>query len=163
MTPMKLRHELTYAAPPSDVFDMLADPAFREKVSAAQDVVSADITVTPEGEGFTLVNDQVQKTEGLPSIAKKFTGDTTHAIVTEKWGDQRGGSVDISSPGKPTAINGTVALLESAEGTSEVVEMEVKVKVPLIGGKLETLLVDTIKANLDIEQTVGTAWLAGER
>ena len=162
MTPMKFRHELTYDSPPADVFAMLADPAFREKVSVAQDVVSADITLTPNGEGFDFVNDQVQKTAGLPTIAKKITGETTRAIVTEKWGDARGGSVDVSAPGKPTSVQGTVALLESGTGTNEVIELEIKVKVPLIGGKLESLLGDEIKANLEIEQTVGAAWLAGE-
>lgn len=46
---MKFRRELAYeAAPPAEVFAMLADPAFREKVAAAQDVVSIDVT-SPAG------------------------------------------------------------------------------------------------------------------
>ena len=107
---MKFRHELTYDAPPADVFAMLADPAFREKVAAAQDVVSADITLTPDGEGFDLVSDQVQNTAGLPAIAKKIAGDTTQAILTEHWADARGGSLEITAPGKPTSAKGTIAL-----------------------------------------------------
>ncbi len=163
MTPMKFRHELSYDAPPADVFAMLSDPAFREKVAAAQDVVSSDITLTPNGEGFDLVSKQVQNTAGLPAIAKKIAGDTTQAVITEHWADARGGSLEITAPGKPTSAKGTITLLEAATGTSEVVELDVKVKVPLIGGKLESVMADQIKAGIETEQTVGTAWLAGER
>lgn len=162
MTPMRFRHELAYDSPPDEVFAMLADPAFREKVAAAQEVVSADITLTPNGEGFDLVSDQVQDTAGLPTIAKKIAGDTTQAVITEHWADARGGSLEITAPGKPTSAVGTIALLESGSGTSEVVELEIKVKVPLIGGKLESLMADTIRAGIEVEQTVGAAWLAGE-
>ncbi len=48
-------------------------------------------------------------------------------------------------------------------GTAEVVELDVKVKVPVIGGKLEGLMADNIKAGLEVEQTIGAAWLGGER
>jgi len=72
MTPMKFRHELSYDASPAEVFEMLADPAFREKVGEALEVVSADISLKRDGDGFQLTNDQVQRTEGLPSFAKKI-------------------------------------------------------------------------------------------
>lgn len=163
MTPMKFHHELTYDAPPEDVFAMLADPAFREKVAAAQEVVSADITLTPSDTGFDLVSDQQQNTSGLPAIAKKIAGDTTQAIITEQWPDARGGAMEIATPGKPTSATGTITLVEAGTGTSEVVELEIKVKVPLIGGKLEALMADTIRTGIEVEQTVGAAWLAGER
>lgn len=162
MAPMKFRHELTYAAPPADVFAMLSDPAFREKVCAAQEVVSAEVTVTPNGTGFHLVNEQVQDTAGLPAIAKKIVGDTTKAVLTENWADPSGGTLTIEAPGKPTSARGTIALLATASGTTEVVELEIKVKVPLIGGKLEALMATTITSGIEIEQTVGAAWLAGE-
>ena len=54
MTSMKFRHELSYDASPAEVFEMLADPAFREKVGEALDVVSADIALERDGDGFTL-------------------------------------------------------------------------------------------------------------
>lgn len=160
--PMKFRHELTYDAPPEEVFAMLADPAFREKVCAAQGVVSAEVRLTPTASGFDLDVEQVQNTAGLPSIAKKIAGDTTEVVVRERWADRTGGTVEIVAPGKPTTTSGTVALAATGGGTTETVELEIKVKVPLIGGKLEGLMADNIKAGLDVEHTVGAAWLAGE-
>jgi hypothetical protein len=41
--------------------------------------------------------------------------------------------------------------------------VEVKVKVPLIGGKLESLMADLVTQGMDKEQEAGAAWLAGDR
>ena len=163
MSGMRLRHELHYDATPAEVFEMLADPEFRTKVSQAQDVVSFDLQITPHGEGFSLVNDQVQKSLGLPAFATKFAGDTTRAIQREEWRDTSGGSLAIETPGKPTNMVGSISLADDGEGTLETVEIDILVKVPLLGGKLEKLLHDTIAASIDIEHEVGRAWLAGER
>lgn len=163
MAAMHFRHELAYDAGPDEVFEMLFDATFREKVAAAQGVVSAEVALTPNAEGFSLVIDQVQRTDGLPSFARKFAGDTTRAVVLEEWPDRAGGTLTIDAPGKPTSVRGTVALVPAGTGTSEVVELDIKVKVPLIGGKLESLLADQVRAGLDAEHRVGQAWLEGER
>lgn len=163
MSAMDFRHELTYDSPPEKVFAMLADPAFREAVSEAQGVVSHDVEITRQGAGFTLVNDQVQRTEGFPSFAKKFAGETTRAVQREEWTDRSGGSLAIEAPGKPSDIRGSIALEPAGAGTTEVVTLSVRVKVPLIGGKLEGLLADQIRTGIDVEHEVGRRWLAGDR
>jgi hypothetical protein len=157
MLPMRFRHELAYDAAPAEVFEMLADPAFRERVSAAMDVVSAEVSLERDGGGFTLRNDQVQRTAGLPSFAKKFAGDTTRAIQVEEWPDPAGGSIRIEAPGKPTNVQGTISLDAAGSGTTEVVELEIKVKVPLLGGKLEGLVADQVRTGMDVEHEVGQA------
>lgn len=160
---MKFRRELAYEAGPDEVFAMLADPAFREKVAAEQGVVSIEVSITPTGAGFTMVSDQVQDTAGLPAIAKKIAGDTTRAVVREEWSDATAGTIEITAPGKPTKAVGTVRLVATGTGATYVQELDVNVKVPLIGGKLETLMADNIDAGLSVEHSVGTAWLRGER
>ena len=163
MAAMHFRHELAYDASPDEVYAMLSDPAFREQVAAAQDVVSAEVAVVENAEGFSLSIDQVQRTDGLPSFARKFAGDTTRAIVLEEWPDRSGGSLRIDAPGKPSSIQGTVALVADGSGTTEVVELQIKVKVPLLGGRLEGLLEEQVRRGLDVEHAVGRAWLSGER
>ena len=163
MRTMKLRHEISYDAPLSDVYAMLADPDFRQASAAAMGVISADVTITPKGEGMSVLIDQVQPTEGVPGFAKKFAGETTRAVQTEEWGSPAGGSITIETPGKPTSIRGTLALSESGGRTTETLDVEVKVKVPLIGGKLEKLMADLVTAGMDKEQVAGAAWLRGER
>lgn len=163
MAPMKFRRELAYEAAPDEVFAMLADAAFREKVAAAQDVVSVEVTITPHGEGFTMVSDQVQRTAGLPAIAKKIAGDTTQAIIREEWSDAASGTIEITAPGKPTTMAGTIRLTADGSGTTYVQELEVGVKVPLIAGKLERIMADNIDEGLSVEHATGIAWLRGDR
>lgn len=160
---MKMSRELRYDAPPDQVYAMLADPAFREKVAQEQDVAAVTVTVTPTGAGMTLVNDQQQNTAGLPAIAKKIVGDTTRAIITETWADATSATVVIDVPGKPTSASGTIRLAAAGGGTVETVELDIKVKVPVIGGKLEGVMKEQILEGYDVEHRVGTAWLAGER
>lgn len=161
---MRFRKELTYDADADDVFEMLSDPAFREKVAQAQKALSVDVRLTRSSQGFSLVTDLEQNTKGLPAIARKITGDTTRAVVAEEWASPDGGTVSITAPGKPTRAEGTISLEPGAgTGTVEVVELDVQVKVPLVGGKLEQLMADNIGAGYDIEHQVGEAWLAGER
>ena len=163
MSRMRFRHELAYDATPAEVFEMLADPAFRERVSAALDVVSAEVTLERSGEGFSFTNDQVQRTAGLPSFAKKFAGDTTRAVQVEEWADAAGGTLRIDTPGKPASCAGTIRLEASGSGTTEVVELEIRMKVPLVGGKLEALMAEQVRNGMDVEHSVGEAWLRGER
>lgn len=163
MAGMKLRHEITYDAPPAEVYEMLSDPAFREACCAAQDVISADVTVERSGAGFTLTVDQEQHTDDLPSFARTFAGDSTRAIQREVWEDSTGGTLRIEAPGKPSEIKGTITLRPEGSGSREIIELDLRIKVPLIGGKLEKLLAARVTAGVEAEHAVGVAWLAGDR
>jgi carbon monoxide dehydrogenase subunit G len=159
MSGMKFRHELSYDAPPDQVFEMLADPEFRRAACEAQEVISVDVSLERDGEGFNLVVDQQQNTKDLPGFARTFAGDSTQAIQREVWLGPTGGNLSIEAPGKPTSATGTIRLEEAGSGTREIVELEIKVKVPLIGGKLEKLIAEKVTSGMDIEHAVGTAWL----
>ena len=156
---MKLRHEISYDAPLADVYAMLSDPEFRKASTEAMGVLSADITITPRGDGMSVHIDQVQPTEGVPGFAKKFAGATTRAIQVEEWGSPSGGTITIETPGKPTHITGTLTLTESSGRTTETMDVEVKVKVPLIGGKLESVMAELVANGMDKEHGAGEAWL----
>jgi hypothetical protein len=160
---MKFRHELAYDAPPAAVFEMLADPAFRQAACAAQDVISADVQLERSGNGFSLVIDQQQRTDDLPGFARAFAGDSTQAIQREKWEDTTGGTLVIDTPGKPTEIKGTITLRAEGSGTREIVELEVKAKIPLIGGKIEKLLAEKVRDGMDLEHGVGVDYLSGRK
>jgi hypothetical protein len=158
---MKFRHELRYDAAPEQVFEMLADPAFRQAACEAQDVISADVQLDRDDEGFTLVIDMLQRTDDLPGFARTFAGASTQAIQRETWTSASGGDLSIEAPGKPTRMSGTIRLEPDGAGTKEVVELEIKVKVPLIGGKLEKLMADKVTAGMDAEHQAGAAYLSG--
>jgi hypothetical protein len=58
-------------------------------------------------------------------------------------------------------MTGTIELVPDGAGTTEVVELEIRAKVPLIGGKLESLMQQQVRDGLDTEREVGQAWLKG--
>jgi hypothetical protein len=160
---MKFRHELTYDASPDEVFAMLADPVFREAACASADVISAEVSIERVGAGFSMVIDRVQKTDGLPAFARTFAGDTTRAIQREEWADATGGTMQIEAPGKPSEVRGTITLEPDGPATRWIIELDLKIKVPLIGGRLEKLLAEQVTAGVEAEQRAGIAYLKGTR
>jgi carbon monoxide dehydrogenase subunit G len=162
MSAMRLRQELAYDAPPAEVLAMLTDPLFWDKVGDATGALSSTATVGTEGGTTRVVIDQEQKVAGVPSFAKKFVGDSTRAITTQSWQGNQATYV-VETPGKPTSISGTATLAENGAGSTLTYDLEVKASVPLIGGRLEKLVVDLTTEGFGKEQAVGAAWLAGGR
>jgi len=150
-------------AGPGAEAEQAAGGTLAEKVGEALDVVSADIKLERDGDGFLLTNDQVQRTEGLPSFAKKIAGDTTRVIQTEEWASPSGPSPSSASPRTRSSMSGTIELVPDGAGTLEVVELEIKARVPLVGGKLEGLMAEQVREGMDTERKVGRAWLTGDR
>jgi hypothetical protein len=163
MTVMDFHHELRYDAPVEAVHAMLADPRFREQSARAQGVVSVAVTITPAGEEMTVVVDQVQPTAGVPAFARRFAGETTRAIQTEQWSSTTDATIRIETPGKPTSVQGTLALRPDGAGTVETMAARITVKVPLIGGRLESLMADLVARGMDAEHEAGLAWLGKDR
>ncbi len=159
-----ITEELRYDGATLDqVHEMLADPAFREKVCDYQRVLRRTVTIERQGEGMTVLIDQVQETKGVPGFAKKVVGDETNIVQSETWATQQRGDVHVTIPGKPGAMSGTASLVEDSAGTTETVSLDVKVSIPIVGGKLEGLIADMLSKALRAEHKVGRDWLAGRR
>ncbi len=147
--------DLTYDAPLADVDAMLTDTDFRERVCDAQGAIRKTVTITEGDAGVTVLIDQVQTADGIPGFAKKFVGDEINLVQTETWHDAENAAVQVVIPGKPGEMTGTVSLSESGGVTTERVEMEIKVNIPLVGGKIESLIADLLKKALRAENAVG--------
>ena len=158
---MKIRHELTYAASPTEVYAMRADPDFRARVCEAMETVRHDVTVDDADGGLTVSVDMVQLTQGVPSFAKKVVGDETRVIQTERWASVESGHIDVEIPGKPGHVRGALSLAGHAGGSVYVFDGEAKINIPLIGGKLEGLMHKLFIAGMNTEHKVAAAWLRG--
>ena len=162
MTAMKIREEMTYDAEPARVRTMLADPGFREQVCQAQHVLEHDVVITPEeGAGMRVRIVQHQPADRIPSFAQKIVGRTIEIVQEEHWHDATAADLTVTIPGKPGSLRGTIRLEADGAGTREVVEGEVKVAIPVIGGKLEKLIAQLLGSALRAENRVGRSWLAG--
>ncbi|CAN5442236.1 hypothetical protein BH10ACT10_BH10ACT10_15360 [soil metagenome] len=160
---MKFSHQMTYDAPPADVQAMLADPAFRERVCVAMRAVSHDVDITGSGAGMKVRVEHTRPADGMPSFARKFVGDQIQIVQTESWADTSTASLTLGIPGKPGEFNVDIDLAGDDDGTVETVAGEIKVKIPMLGGKLEGLIGDLLRKEMTSEQRAGRALLAGER
>jgi hypothetical protein len=158
----KVSEELRYdGATLEQVHEMLADPAFREKVCDYQRVLRRTVSIERDGQGMTVEIDQVQAARGIPGFAKKFVGDEINIVQSEDWTAPEKGNINIVIPGKPGEISGTALVTQDPDGTTETVNLSVKVNIPLVGGKIEGLIADLITKALRAEHHVGVEWLAG--
>jgi hypothetical protein len=160
----KLTQELRYDGASIDqVHEMLADPAFRERVCEFQRVIRHDVRIEATGDTMTVRIDQFQAADGVPAFARKFVGEEIHILHEEDWTAQEKGNLHISIPGKPGEMNGTALLTEDPEGTTETVNMTIKVNIPLVGSKIEGLISELLTKAFRAEHHVGREWLAGQR
>ena len=157
----RLTHDLTYDAPMAAVDEMLVDAAFRERVCDAQGAIRKTVSDDQDDAGVNVVVDQVQPAEGIPGFAKKFVGDEINLVQTESWFDTENARVEVVIPGKPGQMTGTINLSESGGVTTETLEMTIRVNIPLVGGKIETLIADLLRKALKAENAVGREYLSG--
>jgi hypothetical protein len=156
----QLRHQLTYDAAMVDVAAMLADEEFREEVCAEQHVLRAMVSVDADEDGMEVTIDQVQAAKGIPSFAKKFVGDEINIVQTESWSSATEGKIRVTIPGKPGEMKGTTRLAETGGVTTHTVDLDIKVGIPLVGGKIEGLIADLLLKALKVENRVGRAYLS---
>ena len=162
---MELSHTHRYAASAAQVQQMLTDPVFRERVCARLGALSADVAVTGSGTTAEVVVRQTQSMAGAPAVAAKLTGDTVNLEQREAWRSATAADLAITLPGKPVELRGgQIELVDRpGVGCDLVVSGDLRVRVPLVGGKLESMLSDVLRAAMRRQAEVGDAWLAGER
>lgn len=151
----KLTKQLTYDAPAEDVAAMLDDVLFREAVLERQRVVRGTVDI----DGDVARIEQVRSADEIPAFARKFVGDEIVIVQTETWTSAHGADVGLAIPGKPGDAVGTLVLVEAGGTTTETVELEVSVRIPLVGGKIEAMIADMVGHALDVEHEVGVEWL----
>ena len=156
----RFTHEIEYDAPLARVTAMLADPGFREEVCVAQRGTPSKISLDGAGAGMAVVVDQVQPAEGIPGFAKKFVGDEINIVQREEWTTDDRADLHVTIPGKPGAMTGSIALVESGGTTTETVDVEIKVNIPLVGGKIESLIADMLRKALRAEGGAGRDYLS---
>jgi uncharacterized protein YndB with AHSA1/START domain len=148
------------------VFALLTQPDFLERkftAGGAKDV-SVDHEDLPDGK--VRVTSRRHVTVDLPGFAKKFIQPTNALLQVETWdvagpGETRVCHYRVDVQGVPSHIDGTVTLTPEGDKTRQDVVAKVKVSIPLVGGKLEGLAVDSGKKLLADEADFTNNELAG--
>lgn len=151
---MQLNETHDYSAPVGEVFALMSDPArVVEKYAAGGDT---DIEITSHDARDdcprTVITRKV--TVDLPGFARKVMQPTNTVVQTDDWSvaasdGSRTCNYTVEVKGVPSRISGTVTLRPSSGGgTTQEVVAEVKVSIPLLGGRLERFAVDSAKTQL---------------
>jgi hypothetical protein len=157
-----MRHELRYdGATLGQVHAMLADPEFRNQVCASQHYHRWDVDIAPGPTGMTVRIDQHRPTEGVPAFASRFVGEEIRIVQSETWTSDSDAALEVTMPGKPGHMRGDIHLVEVDGGVTETVQVDIKVAIPLVGGRIEGLLAGLLEHALEAENRVGRTWLAG--
>ena len=159
----RVNHTLTYPGTTvDDVYAMLADPTYRKAVGDYQRVTDFDCDITPSGSGMQVRLEQAHSTDRIPSFAQRLVGNEIRFVQEESWPSPSGADIHVTMPGKPGDMTGTTSLTQSGNDVVQQVDLEVKFSIPLVGGKVESLVADFVGKAYAAENKVGVKWLNGE-
>jgi hypothetical protein len=159
----RVSHTLTYpGATVEEVFAMLGDADYRKAVGDYQHVQDFACEISPSGSGMLVRLEQAHGTDRIPSFARKLIGDEIRFVQDETWSSPAAARLQLVIPGKPGEMTGTAALTRSGDDVVERIDLEVKVSIPFVGGKVEDLIAGFVGKAFAAENKVGVKWLRGE-
>lgn len=137
----KTSNTFTVSASPDKVYEVLTSQTFEEANQASQDGVKSirfqDIDRNEHGIKYEVFRDEVHR--GLKGNDPSKT-DKGHVIVTWKAVDRSSTWTYTSSAGHPITISGATRIVAAGDRTSITTEFNADVRVPLLGGKIEKMI-----------------------
>ncbi|MGQ0844683.1 MAG: DUF2505 domain-containing protein [Sporichthyaceae bacterium] len=165
---MKLTHVMTYDAPAGAVYAMLTDPEFQDGRAQAGNPLEASASVTAGADGGATIAVSRLLAIDLGGMLQKVIGDKIRIEETQTWlpgpldADAREGALKAVIPGQPAGVNGRLVMSGAGAQTTIRLDAEIKVSVPMIGGKAESMIAEVLTKFLDKEEELGRAWLSGD-
>ncbi|PXY32768.1 DUF2505 domain-containing protein [Prauserella muralis] len=159
----RIEHRATF---PHSVADVLAADSGEEALRArlaelgGKDARLQDHTVTADGVRYTLL--QGVAAEKLPQAVRTIhKGDllVTREHVWTGSGDRYTGSIRAHVGGVPSEITARTELVADGDGSVLVVRGEAKVRIPIVGGKLESYIAEQVSDLLRHESGFTAKWL----
>jgi Protein of unknown function (DUF2505) len=166
MSAMELQETQDYDADPDTVFTMLCDRAWREDVCEATHAIDYSVSVEESGDTVVVTTTRVLPAN-VPEPIKSMVGDNIEIVQTESWSttpdadEVRHAEVDVRISRQPASMTGTMTLAPRGAGTRQTVTGDVRVKIPLLGRRIEPEIAKAIRAALDKEGECARAYLAG--
>jgi len=153
-------HTFTWDAPPAAVHAMITDPVYQEQRAQAGSPIRAESAVSTGPDGTTISVFRLMAIDP-PGFLKSFVGDSIGIQETQTWTSPTEATLLVEILKQPGDVRGTLRLRESGSSTVVTVEAQIAVKVPLVGGKVETYVAGIVDRLLDKDAELGKAWLAG--
>jgi hypothetical protein len=164
---MKMQIDHHYDADVERVYELISDPEFIERKYLALGGRDVAVDRSEADDGSVEVVTKRTVTVDLPGFAKKVLTPSQTTIQHETWAAVNGNGERICTyfvevQGAPSRIEGRHTLSTAASGgTDHKLEIEVKVSIPLIGGKIEKFAGETGRADLAAQFDFTDKELAG--
>ena len=130
--------------------------------SGADDATLDSITSGADG-GVDVVTTQTMRADRLPGVVAQFHRGDLSFVREEVWTPVRDGkataTVKGTIPGAPATLSGTAVLSPAGRGALLEFTATVEVRIPLVGGKVESFVGAQLVGLLAAEQNFTTAWL----
>ncbi len=144
---------------------MFSDPSAH--IAKFEAMGHRDIEVIEEestGDSLRMVIKRVTDLD-VPSIAKKVLPSSPTVTTDDTWNDNGdgtyGGHFDVTMDGVPQKTKGITSLTSNDDGTTHYeVEIDVSIKVPLIGDRIAKASKGELEKQLNAEFAAGDAWLS---
>jgi hypothetical protein len=160
-----LEHRSTFAATAEVVFQTLVDEAFltqRLRDIGGKDAALLDHSRDGERVRFRM-RQGVDAARLPPAVRSMLNGDLV-VEREERWqpdGDAYAGTSRVSITGVPGEIQGRQRIAGPDSGATLVITAQVRVGIPLIGGKIEKVVAEQVGKLLATEGEYADKWLAG--
>lgn len=149
---------------PEEVYEALnSEEQWLARFERAQKTDGYELTRHDHG-GLTVdITDEVGTSE-LPGFVKKVVRGRLLVTRTDSWGpfdgDRADGTLAGGATAIPASVNGTMSLRPDGTGSIITVKGTSTVKIPLIGGKIESLINDIVRDMVEQETQETHDWAA---
>ncbi len=146
--------KFSFSKDAATVCTLMNDPEFRIQQALDLGEESATCEVSGDDDAWSLEMERVVVREGLPSFLAKVFDPRQTMHFTENWratdagweGDQL-----VKIDGAPVNITATFSLIDEGAGSVYTIDHKVKVKIPVIGSRVEKFVKGQIEEGLSAE------------
>ncbi|MFA7267548.1 MAG: DUF2505 domain-containing protein [Candidatus Nanopelagicales bacterium] len=153
----------SYAGSPAQIWAMLSDQAYWEGKYSSLGASNLQWKTFNASETALTVSSVREVAANLPAAAKKVIGETAEVTQTEEWtksGDELACTITITTKGAPGGTDGTMSVKADGAGSTWSADFDIKVSIPLLGKKLEGIMLDETGENFVKEKAFNDEWLA---
>lgn len=145
----KLEHTVDFSYPVDQVFSVIAgEESLRERLAAVGGTEATLVSHEKSDGGIRYTLRQGIAAEKLPGLIRKVHSGDLIVQREQAWKQRDDGTVrgtgKAAVSGVPGAISVDTVLSPAGHGTRLAVDGQVKVSIPLIGGKLEQLIAEQV-------------------